>query len=173
MITLSADHKHEEITTDTLSAPPINIKPAAFSKRIAAGAIDGILLGVLSLLIMLANGRSVSNLQAYTYSFALVLAPLTFAYYFALEGLFATTAGKSLLKLGVLDKNGDLCSFSCSFKRNLLRLVDWLPAVYVVGAISALISKDRQRLGDRIAGTIVASAPEKDPNPPPAPFLFH
>jgi uncharacterized RDD family membrane protein YckC len=173
VIILNDDHERKEITIDTLSTPPIHIKPAAFLKRIAAGAVDGILLGIVWLLVLFAIGRSLSNLRAYSYFSALLLAGLTFAYYFVLEGLFATTAGKSLLKLVVLDRNGDVCSFSASFRRNFLRLVDWLPAVYLVGAISALISEDRQRLGDRFAGTIVANAPDKDANLPPAPFLFH
>ena len=44
---------------------------------------------------------------------------------------------------------------SASAARNLLRLVDFLPAVYLAGSISILASRENQRLGDMVAGTIV------------------
>jgi uncharacterized RDD family membrane protein YckC len=101
------------------------------------------------------------------------LAFITFVYYFLQEGLFASTIGKSLLKLRVVGKTGDPCSFGASFKRNLLRFVDWLPVLYLIAGVTMLVSHERQRLGDMVAGTIVTVAPEKEMNPPPAPFLFH
>jgi uncharacterized RDD family membrane protein YckC len=97
----------------------------------------------------------------------------SFAYYFILEGLLGKTLGKAMLGLRVVDKDGDQCSFERSFKRNVLRFIDWLPLFYILGVVTILSSAERQRVGDRIAGTIVCQAPEKDINPPPAPFLFH
>jgi len=42
-----------------------------------------------------------------------------------------------------------------SVARNLLRIVDQLPAFYAVGIASVLLSKQGKRLGDFVAGTIV------------------
>jgi hypothetical protein len=42
--------------------------------------------------------------------------------------------------------------------RNILRLVDYWPLFYVVGIIAALTSPARQRLGDRVARTLVVRA---------------
>jgi hypothetical protein len=39
--------------------------------------------------------------------------------------------------------------------RNLLRIVDSFPALYGVGLISMLFSKQSKRLGDMVAGTVV------------------
>src|ERR1700760_1369989 len=39
--------------------------------------------------------------------------------------------------------------------RNLLRIIDYLPALYLVGVITMLCTKRTQRLGDLAAGTIV------------------
>jgi hypothetical protein len=39
--------------------------------------------------------------------------------------------------------------------RNFLRIVDFLPAFYVVGVISILATNRNQRLGDLAAGTLV------------------
>jgi uncharacterized RDD family membrane protein YckC len=101
------------------------------------------------------------------------LALTAFLYYFLLEWFFASTPGKSTVHLRVVGKNGDKCSLTSSLLRNLLRFIDWLPFLYLLGGTIVLASKNRLRLGDIIAGTIVTTAAEKDINPPPAPFLFH
>ena len=106
-------------------------------------------------------------------SITVYLVVLTFAYYFIMEGLFAATLGKSILKIRVLGSDGDPCSFAAAFIRNIIRFIDWLPLLYALGGLSVLASSKRQRLGDRIAKTVVSPTPEKDVNPPPAPFLFH
>ena len=167
-------HEHKEITIDTLSAPPVKIKPAPLTRRITAVVIDSLVLAVLWLILSLAYGRNLARLAVIVYYPVLgSLAIMTFPYYFVLEGLFAATIGKSVAKLTVLESNGDVCSFGASFKRNLARFADWLPLLYIAGAIAVLLSADRQRMGDRVAGTIVTQRPERDSNPPPAPFLFY
>ena len=171
---MSDEHEHKEITLETLSTPPLQIKPAPLARRIEAGVIDSLVLGFAWLIFSLASGKSLMHFPALPdYSTLALLALLGFIYYFVLEGLFAVTIGKSLLGLIVLENDGDICSFRASFKRNLLRFVDWLPFLYIVGTIAVVMSTARQRIGDRFAGTIVTKVPEKDPNPPPAPFLFH
>jgi uncharacterized RDD family membrane protein YckC len=171
---MSDEHEHKEIILETLWTPPLQIKPAPLARRIEAVVIDGLVLGFAWLIFSLASGKSLMHFPGLPdYSALALLALLGFIYYFVLEGLFAVTIGKSLLGLIVLEKAGDICSFRASFKRNLLRFVDWLPFLYIVGTIAVVMSTDRQRIGDRFAGTIVTKVPEKDPNPPPAPFLFH
>ena len=44
--------------------------------------------------------------------------------------------------------------------RNLMRFIDGLPALYLVGGITCLVSRHRQRLGDLAAGTVVIRAPK-------------
>ena len=170
------DHdEHREITIETLSTPPVYVKPAPLQRRIAAGTIDSILLiGVWACATFAmrkqlpATWTTLPDLIQYAY-----LAALTFAYYFIMEGIFAATLGKFMLKIRVLGIDGEPCSFAASFKRNLIRFVDWLPLFYLVAGIATVTSSKKQRLGDRFADTIVSFAPEKDINPPPAPFLFH
>lgn len=171
---MSDDHEHREITIETLSAPPIQIKTAPLSVRAIAGLVDSLILALLWLVLSISLGQSLMQFAAFTnYSTLALLAVLTFVYYFVQEGLFSTTIGKSLAKLEVLQTSGDQCSFSASFGRNILRFVDWLPTLYLIGLIAVIASSDRRRIGDRFANTIVTRKPQKDPNPPPAPFLFH
>ncbi len=169
---------HEEISIETLSTPPTEIIPAPLLSRFIAGVVDSCIIALLWVVFLIA-GQGFTAFWAMTGATSMTpvamayLVTITFAYYFVLEGIFATTIGKSLLKLCVLGKDGEPCSLGASFKRNLLRFLDWLPLLYVVAVIVILTSRDRQRIGDRLAATIVTKAPEKDINPPPAPFLFH
>ncbi len=67
------------------------------------------------------------------------------------------TLGKRLLKMRVIDHQGLRLHFSQIVIRNLLRCIDVLPAVYMVGGIANLLSARGQRLGDLAANTIVIS----------------
>jgi uncharacterized RDD family membrane protein YckC len=166
-------HDHEEHrgpTIETLVTPPVRILPAPLQKRFAGGAIDSVLVTAGWLILLALQGQ---NPSAFSPANEGYLALIVFLYYFSFEGLFASTPGKSILHLRVVEKSGDQCSFTSSLLRNLLRFIDWLPFLYLLGGAVVLTSKSRLRLGDMLAGTIVTAAPEKDINPPPAPFLFH
>lgn len=175
---MSHQHEHEKISIETLSTPPTRIYPAPLTRRIVAGAIDSFAVFLLWLTFIGEWGKfpiswttaSVGLVTAITLAY---LVATTFVYYFVLEWIFASTIGKWLLRLRVVGKDGDPCSLDASLKRNLLRFLDWLPLFYIVAALCILASHDRQRLGDRVASTMVTKVPEKDINPPPAPFLFH
>jgi uncharacterized RDD family membrane protein YckC len=75
------------------------------------------------------------------------------------------TVGKKLLHLRVIDVQGLKLQPQQIVLRNLLRPVDQLPLVYLVGAIAMLVSPRSQRLGDWVANTVVTRAvpvPEPD-----------
>jgi uncharacterized RDD family membrane protein YckC len=71
------------------------------------------------------------------------------------------TLGKRLLRLRVMDATGLRLRFSQILMRNLLRAVDSLPALYLVGGAVCLVSRRGQRLGDLAAGTVVVRLPEE------------
>lgn len=164
-----------EITIDTLSSPPMRIPIAPLSRRIVAGGLDSfIILIIYSLVTVWQKLPALIPFDTYPSIAGLtLLATMTFLYYFILEGAFAATIGKSILKIRVLSNDGEACSFGASFTRNVLRFVDWLPMFYLVACVAIFVSQERRRVGDRVAGTVVSRTPEKDINPPPAPFLFH
>lgn len=70
------------------------------------------------------------------------------------------TLGKRLLRLRVVDEQGLRLQFSQVVVRNLLRVVDSIPLLYLVGGVACLISGKSQRLGDIAASTIVVRNPE-------------
>ena len=63
--------------------------------------------------------------------------------------------GKMLVGLRVVQKNGLPIDLRSSVVRNLMRAVDILPAEYLVGLISVMLSSSGERLGDHVAGTVV------------------
>ena len=159
-----------ELTVETLRTPPLRIPPAPIRKRILAALIDSLIVAAawITLLLWL-RVRMLEQLALDAES----LAAIIILYYVIQESAFASTAGKRLLRLRVVGLDGDPPSIQKSIIRNLLRPVDWLPLLYILGLLTIVISSKKQRLGDIVAGTVVTLAPEKDINPPPAPFLFH
>jgi uncharacterized RDD family membrane protein YckC len=69
------------------------------------------------------------------------------------------TLGKKLLRLRVMDEQGLRLQLSQIVIRNLLRFIDSLPALYLVGGLVCLLNKRAQRLGDFAANTIVIWTP--------------
>ncbi len=65
------------------------------------------------------------------------------------------TLGKRLLRLRVMDEQGLHLRFSQVAIRNLMRAIDTLPALYLVGGVSCMITANARRLGDIAANTIV------------------
>lgn len=70
------------------------------------------------------------------------------------------TVGKRLFGLRVVDAHGLRLEPSQVIVRNILRFVDVLPVLYLVGGVACVFSHYRQRVGDIAAGTVVVRAPK-------------
>lgn len=137
--------------------PEKHVETNTVRRRIGAAVID--LLGIallafpvaiaIGIVFMLVGGRAagVTGLEV-----GLVVTPLLYG--FALEALFGQTVGKRCLGLVVLAEDGSQCSWKRAAVRNLLRPVDFV-VFYLLGLIAIGFTRDRQRLGDLAAGTIV------------------
>ena len=77
--------------------------------------------------------------------------------YFALFEAFwrGQTPGKRVMKLRVIKDSGRQITFFESLARNLVRFIDYMPGLCLVGVITMLCNKRNKRLGDLVAGTIV------------------
>jgi uncharacterized RDD family membrane protein YckC len=80
---------------------------------------------------------------------------IIFLYFVLLEGTFGATIGKSMLGLWVITPEGGRAGIGRAVVRNLLRAVDALPAFNILGVILIATSRDKTRVGDRVAGTRV------------------
>jgi uncharacterized RDD family membrane protein YckC len=85
---------------------------------------------------------------------------LTMVYAAAAEWIWrGQTIGKRLVGLRVVDARGLRLAPAQVIVRNLMRLIDALPAFYLVGGIGCVLTRYHQRLGDLAAGTVVVRTP--------------
>ncbi len=87
----------------------------------------------------------------------LILLAVGFLYYWLCEAYLGGTLGKLIIGIRVRMADGSPCGVVPSLIRNLLRIIDGL-FFYVVAAFLVWFSPARQRLGDRVAGTVVVKA---------------
>lgn len=65
------------------------------------------------------------------------------------------TPGKKVMKLRVISTTGEAETFLMSVVRNFFRIADQLPAGNLIGGVLVFFGAKSQRLGDRIANTMV------------------
>ncbi len=140
-------------------------------RRIAAAVIDAAI--IFFLLVVVAKtlgdeGATSRSIWAETSgSPRAVFFLLTFAYFFGTELAWAQTLGKRVMKLRVVTHDGGKLGAGPAFVRNLVRVIDWLPSLYIVGAIAVFVTgARRQRLGDMAARTKVVADDAPRPGPP-------
>ncbi len=142
-------------------------------RRVLAGFIDLAVLAVLFVVMSVAFGGAhfgtVSNAADPGFhqtddSVSLAAGPfalfavLCLIYYFVLESRSGQTIGKRAMGVRVTDIDGGVPRRGAILRRTLGRLIDVLPLLYLVGLIAIGAGARRQRLGDRLAHTTVASA---------------
>lgn len=76
-------------------------------------------------------------------------------HYIIPEARTGKTLGKHLLGLVVVSEDGSQIGTKTSAIRNLLRVVDAFPTLYLVGFLPMYNNTKQQRLGDIIAATVV------------------
>ena len=82
---------------------------------------------------------------------------LRLIYFTFLEARSGQTIGKKIMKIRVIKMNGDEMDYVAAFVRNLLRIIDQLPTLYIIGFLLIIITKENQRIGDMVAGTILVT----------------
>ena len=81
---------------------------------------------------------------------------LYFTYFEATTG---QTLGKQLMNIRVVDETTlQHLDFARSLVRNILRIIDWLPFLYLIGFILVATNTKKQRIGDMAARSIVVKA---------------
>jgi uncharacterized RDD family membrane protein YckC len=125
--------------------------------RLLAWIVDALLIGAA----ITAATRALSLVRAISsdwYAAAATLAwfAISIGYGILFEWWWSgQTPGKRTMRLRVVDASGLRLAFHQVAIRNLLRFVDSLPLLYLVGGAAVLVSRDAQRLGDMAANTVV------------------
>src|SRR5262249_33255826 len=102
------------------------------------------------------SGDTTTGLAWLLAVFGLVAFAFLWGYYIFFEMAWnGQSPGKRWVGLRVMRLDGTPLTLSESIIRNLVRLVDFLPAYYGVGVVAMFISSQSRRLGDLAAGTVV------------------
>lgn len=154
----------DQLSIETPELVSISMPLAGIGSRFIAIFIDyliwaavAIVLSILAAIVLpgLALFARVSaNWAAGIYILSLFF--MQWGYFTLFEALDnGRTPGKHIAKIRVIHRSGRAISFVESLARNLVRVVDYLPGLYAVGLISIFVSRQNQRLGDMVAGTLV------------------
>jgi len=139
------------------SRPPERDDTDVIGPRIAAQIADQILVLFIAIFagVFLGAVGSVAGGEAGSAIALLGILGFAVGYTFLLEGLWdGQTLGKKLLGIKVVKEDGSECDIGASLLRNLLRIIDGL-FYYAVGFIFMASSDKRQRIGDKLANTVV------------------
>ncbi len=130
---------------------------ASVGSRALAWLIDVIVMAVVILGGAIVISVAVPVLGGFALALISILVFLVQWWYGALcEWLWAgRTVGKRLVGLRSIDQRGLRIGFVQAVIRNLVRVADLLPGLYLVGGISVLLDPRARRLGDIAAGTVV------------------
>ncbi|MHC1686930.1 MAG: RDD family protein [Methanothrix sp.] len=143
------------------------INYASFGDRFLGSFIDYLIalaLFIITLFIIQSSSIVFNLIPPYFYYFTiyyLVSFVVVVGYFIFFEGIKGQTIGKMISHTKVVKENGSKCDLFAASIRNLLRIIDFLPAYYILGALLISRSKKAQRLGDRVAKTIVVKVKQK------------
>ena len=139
-----------------------NLRVAGLFTRFLAWSIDGAVILTASSII----GKIGALLKFISPDFASALLVVSYFVVSIGYGIFTEwhwrgqSWGKRILRLRVMDASGLKLQLSQIVIRNLLRPVDLLPALYLLGGTISFWNRRGQRLGDLAANTVVISVPE-------------
>jgi len=126
--------------------------------------IIGVISGILAIpLLVAAIAVNSTNVNVSAVSLGPIVALLVvglvvwFLYFTLLEGRYGQTVGKMALSIKVVrESDGAPIDYGEAAVRTILRIIDGL-FDYLIGAIFIWTSDEKQRLGDRVAHTVVVS----------------
>ena len=155
---------------DTPEQVELEYSVAGIGSRFVAALLDLLIVGAfftaeLIVVVMIgaaaaaspATGRLGEAAGKWLTAFVIFINFAIFWGYFALFEAYwkGQTPGKRVMKLRVIKDSGRQITFFESLARNLVRVVDYPPGMYLIGVITMLCNKRNQRLGDLVAGTLV------------------
>lgn len=152
----------------------VSYRLASLGTRIIAHLIDvGLALILLYLVAVAAAFGLAATPELSGVAIALIFTFGLYLYFALLEGLWGgKTIGKSLMNLRVMMVDGTPVTFPAAVFRNLLRIGDFLPGLYLAGFLSIFTNPRSQRIGDIVAGTVVVHEPRNLYSFTPAPHRY-
>jgi uncharacterized RDD family membrane protein YckC len=168
-------HSQQDAYRGNITARYIIRELQTIEKRLYAGFMQRIIAYIVDMAIILGMILAIFTIGATTGLFDLsdIMAPETIIwilafvlwlwiaqaiYFTILEGLWGQTPGKKLLGIIVKTDEMEKCGLMSAFTRNVLRLLDAAMLFYAISFIVMNAYPKRQRIGDKVAMTIVLKA---------------
>lgn len=157
----------------------LSLMPAGVVPRLGAWLFDLLVRALLMLVVyigLLFLGQAGAGLIMIAYFAVEWFYPVLFEVYH--DG---QTIGKRRFGIKVCQDDGMAMGWRTSMIRNLLRVADFLPFMFVGALLCMLFNRQAKRLGDMVAGTMVVYAtqdkvdfdiPKQTPSTPKIPLLF-
>lgn len=173
-----AELRRQHLIVETPEHVMLDFEIAGIGSRALAALIDmAILLSVLVTGVLLSALLGRLGLRLGSWGAALFLIggfALWYGYFTFFEGLRAgQTPGKRATGIRVVRDTGHAVTLAAAATRNLIRIADFLPPPYLLGAILVALHPRAKRLGDMVAGTVVVRdrpvESRRAPAPPPSP----
>jgi uncharacterized RDD family membrane protein YckC len=139
---------------------PVNeIETRVTGRRIVQYIIDAILFGIITALISWALNRGSGGVHALLYIVLIVIDVIWYVLYWAYWpfGHNGQTIGMQIMGLRIISRDGGPATFAQLVIRSIL-LVLFTPLSLLVGIITMMFSRYRQRVGDHMAKTMVVNA---------------
>lgn len=153
------------LTLETPEGTDLSLHPAGFWIRCLAYAVDWIVRFAVVFALWFVMRFLYNGMAGAVFLVGLFVLEWFYPVYFEVWRN-GQTVGKRIMKIKVINDDGTPVGFAAALIRNLLRVVDLLPACYAAGVITSLCNRRFKRLGDLAAGTLVVYA--NPVRPPPA-----
>lgn len=154
----------DKLIIDTPEQIPLEFQLAGVGSRALALIMDSLIIGIAYLVLFIAAIAIFAGTVTYggqlsgSWTLAIVILIiflLQWGYFAGFETIWkGQTPGKRYMEIRVIKDSGAPITAYEAIGRNLLRVVDSVPA-YGIGILCVLLNKQNKRLGDMVAGTVV------------------
>jgi uncharacterized RDD family membrane protein YckC len=157
---MQADLVDEQLTVQSATGVDLTLTIAGPGTRSYAFVIDWhirLLLAGAWLLVATLALKSTITLRSHDGLLSVLPAAIIYFLYHPIVEvvMHGRTPGKRMAGVRVLLRDGGQPGVAALLLRNVFRLVDSLPAAYLVGLITCFLTAQRIRIGDMAAGTVL------------------
>jgi uncharacterized RDD family membrane protein YckC len=149
----------EDLSVQSVTGVDLTLSIAGAGTRSYAFVIDWHIRLLLACAWLLVAAVAQIKITWRTHDGLLSLLPaaiIYFLYHPVIEVLTGgQTPGKRMAGVRILARDGSQPSTTALLLRNVFRLIDSLPATYMVGLTTCFLTRQRIRLGDMAAGTLL------------------
>lgn len=158
-----------QMTVVTPENIPITLELAGLGTRFGALLIDLLVQSIVIVTLLIvgavlaaAMDWALEGMESIVWAAVILgVSVILFGYFIFFEAIWnGQTPGKRMFGLRVMRDGGYPVNVASVATRNLVRIADFLPIGYAVGALTVFFQPQYKRLGDLVAGTVVVKEQE-------------